>query len=100
MTHEMRLRSRLAEQRLLERQHYRKPIHVVRHLLHPALVPGPHLRRDEIQNRDTLRLAELGKAQVEAGIIDWDDEVGSFRSDAVLHIAPEPGKEREVLEDF
>jgi hypothetical protein len=100
MSHEVRLRSRSAEQLLFEGQHNCQAINVVRELAHAAAMPGPYLGRDEIQHGDVLLLREVCESQIESRIIDRDDEVGTSCADALFCVAPEPGKKRQMLQHF
>ena len=98
MPHEARVHPALAQEILLERQHHRHLVRVAAQVAHPRLVPRPHLRRDVVEDGDAGRLRVPRQAQVEAGIVDGDDEVHALRLQRGEDPLAELDEERQVLD--
>ena len=81
-----------AEEALLERQHHREPVHRRGEPPRPTRPPGPELRRDVVEDLGAGLPRRLGHADVEAGVVDEDDEVVSVRPE----VGPERAQEPQV----
>ena len=79
-----------AEEHLLERQHHRQPVHRRGEPARPARPPGPQLRRDVVQDLGAGGVRGLGHPDVEAGIVDQDDEVVAPHFEIIPEGSQEP----------
>ena len=77
MAHERRRDTTLAKERFFERQDHRESIHR-RELAHAFRTPGPHLRRDVIQDGNSGGGGRSGGTEVIARIVDENNEVVAF----------------------
>ena len=77
MPHELSRDATLAIELLLEGKNHQHLVHVFANALDAALLPGPQLRTDVIDNRDSLRVKLAGQAQVEVRKVDQHGCVGA-----------------------
>ena len=90
MAHVLAAEPESAEERLLERQDDREPVHRGRQPPRALRPPGPELRRDVVQDLGARRARRLGHPQVKAGIVDQDDEVVAAGAEILPQRAQEP----------
>jgi hypothetical protein len=82
---------------LFEGQDHEHPVHIADDGMHAALLPGPDLRADVVNDLDAAQLPHMpGDAQVEARIIDQDHGVGLERLKIGLAPAHVPQDGAEV----
>ena len=60
----------LAIETFLERKNHQHPVNVTPYLADPVLLPGPQLRRDKVNNRNSRPLQVLCQRQIHVGKVD------------------------------
>src|SRR5437867_1538078 len=84
MTHVGRRNAVPFEPGRLEREDAEDAREVAPHPADPPWGPGPHLWRDVIEDRDAAAAGETGEEEVQARVVEEDDETGSlFAEDPV-----------------
>src|SRR5688572_25191315 len=100
MTYEAYRGAGITEKLFFEGQHHRKMIRIACELLHPAAVPRPNLRRNVVEHGRPALPCISREPQIEAGVIDGNDEIGRCGLDVRFHAPEQPQKIRKMFCDF
>ena len=88
------------EERGLEREEAKQPVDGRRHFRNAVLVPGPHLRTNDVDGRYAKQLRVCGELQVQAGVVDCHDRVGTPLAYGPLHRTLDAEEEKYPLHDW
>src|SRR5690348_12106223 len=87
MTDEFGLHAAVAIEEFFKGEDDEHPVHVSLHITDAVLLPGPELRRDEVEDGDSGGTEMLGERKVHVGEVDEDGEVGALAANGGLELA-------------
>jgi hypothetical protein len=100
VTHENRVYAEFSQEWLLLRECHGDAVRVFRQDPCPPLPPGPQLRGDIVQHRDAGPLRRYRQPQVEARVVDGDDQVGGLLTEEAAQAALQRQEERQAGNDL
>src|ERR1700680_127857 len=100
MPHKTRVHSPLAIELLFKRKYNQRLVDVIAQQPHPSLTPGPELRRDVIDHRNTALLHLPGHAPVKRRRINHDGEIRFSLVGFEDQLAEESIDFRQMAKDF